>query len=83
MPVAVPAIAAGTAFVVEVAEADLYTDGNGMCGSFMKEFRLGANASSESHGSYYKSGCAGGAAVNTPTIWTNNDALIAVEGAQN
>ncbi|HEY1811400.1 MAG TPA: hypothetical protein VGG74_03535 [Kofleriaceae bacterium] len=78
VPITVPSIAAGSAFVVGVTSTDTVHDSGSPPCTITYAFRLGANGSGESRGSYVGDYCATG----TP-IWTTDDALIAVEGTTN
>jgi hypothetical protein len=80
VPVDVSSIAAGSAFVVEIADVDLFYDNGQNCG-VTTEFHLGANGSAETRGSYEATSCPG--AISAPALWTNDDALITVEGTAN
>jgi hypothetical protein len=78
IPISAPSIAAGSAFVVGVSSTDTVHDSGSPPCTITYAFRLGANGSGESRGSYVGGYCATGS-----PIWTTDDALIAVEGTTN
>ncbi|HEY3807164.1 MAG TPA: hypothetical protein VGL61_31400 [Kofleriaceae bacterium] len=78
------AIAAGSAFVVGISAVDTVHDTGSPPCTITFAFRLGANGSgescgSQSCGSYVDAWCNSGSA----TVWTTNDAVLAVEGTTN